>query len=275
LTKAATLAVAVAGASGRMGRMLIEAVVRADDCRLGGALDVPGSPALGQDAAAFLGADSGIRVTSELRQGIAGTQVLIDFTRPEGTMAHLAVCRELGVSAVIGTTGLSAAQKDELARVSQRIPIVHAANMSVGVVVLLRLVELAAQRLGPEFDIEVVEMHHKHKVDAPSGTALALGEAAAAGAGRALADCAVYVRQGHTGERPPGTIGFATLRGGDVVGEHTVVFAGTGERVELSHKATSRQNFATGALRAARYVAARRAAGEVGFADMRAVLGLD
>jgi 4-hydroxy-tetrahydrodipicolinate reductase len=147
--------------------------------------------------------------------------------------------------------------------------------MSVGVAVLLRLVELAAQRLGPEFDIEVVEMHHKHKVDAPSGTALALGEAAARGAGRALADCAVYARQGRTGERPAGAIGFATLRGGDVVGEHTVVFAGIGERIELAHKATSRQNFAAGALHAARYVAARRAAGEAGLADMRAVLRME
>jgi len=146
--------------------------------------------------------------------------------------------------------------------------------MSVGVVVLLNLVELAAQRLGPDFDIEVLEMHHKHKVDAPSGTALALGEAAASGAGVALAESAVYAREGVTGERKPGTIGFATLRGGDVVGEHTVIFAGTGERVELTHKATSRQNFAVGALRAARYAAARRAVGQSGLADMRDVLGL-
>jgi len=189
-------------------------------------------------------------------------------------MAHVASCARHGTAAVVGTTGLSAAQKSELALLATRIPIVFAANMSVGVVVLLKLVELAAQRLGPDFDIEVVEMHHKHKVDAPSGTALALGEAAAAGAGRPLGDCAVYAREGHTGERKRDAIGFATLRGGDVVGEHTVIFAGTGERVELAHKATSRQNFATGALRAARFVAARRAAGQAGIADMQDVLGL-
>ena len=258
-----------------MGQALIEATLAAPDLALVAAFDVAGAPAVGRDAGERFGRATGIAVGSDPDAAVRAADVLIDFTRPEGTMAHVAVCARHGTAAVVGTTGLSDAQKDELARVSQRIAIVHAANMSVGVVVLLRLVELAAQRLGPEFDIEVVEMHHKHKVDAPSGTALALGEAAAAGAGRALADCAVYARQGRTGERPPGAIGFATLRGGDVVGEHTVVFAGTGERVELAHKATSRQNFATGALRAARYVAARRAAGQVGLADMRAVLGLE
>jgi len=175
---------------------------------------------------------------------------------------------------VVGTTGLSDAQRDRLAALAKRIPIVYAPNMSVGVNVLLALVEAAAKRLGAGYDIEIVEMHHRHKVDAPSGTAIALGEAAARGAGRALAECAVYAREGMTGERKPGAIGFAVLRGGDVVGDHTVIFAGAGERIELAHKAASRQNFAGGALRAAHFVAHRRAAGEAGLATMRDVLGL-
>jgi 4-hydroxy-tetrahydrodipicolinate reductase len=198
--------------------------------------------------------------------------VLIDFTRPEVTLRHLSLCAEHGVAAVIGTTGFSETQKRELATFGERIALVVAPNMSIGVNVLLQLVETAAQRLGADFDIEIVEMHHKHKVDAPSGTALRLGEAAAAGAGISLADNAVYAREGVTGERKPRSIGFATLRGGDVVGEHSVIFAGAGERLELAHKATSRQNFAAGALRAARYVAGRRAAGRHGLSDMRDVL---
>jgi len=257
-----------------MGQALIEAALKTSDLQLAAALDVAGAPAIGRDAGERFGATTGVLIGSDIDAAARSADVLIDFTRPEGTMAHVASCARHGTAAVVGTTGLSAAQKSELALLATRIPIVFAANMSVGVVVLLKLVELAAQRLGPDFDIEVVEMHHKHKVDAPSGTALALGEAAAAGAGRPLGDCAVYAREGHTGERKPDAIGFATLRGGDVVGEHTVIFAGTGERVELAHKATSRQNFATGALRAARFVAARRAAGQAGIADMQDVLGL-
>ena len=265
---------AIAGAGGRMGQALIEAALRTPDLRVASALDVAGAPAIGHDAGERFGAATGVVVTSDVDAAISAADVLIDFTRPEGTIAHIGACARHGVAAVVGTTGLSVAQRAQLAEFTSRVPIVFAANMSVGVVVLLNLVETAARRLGADFDVEIVEMHHKHKVDAPSGTALALGEAAAKGAGRALADCAVYARQGHTGERASGAIGFATLRGGDVVGEHTVVFAGTGERVELSHKATSRQNFATGALRAARYVAARRTAGLTGLADMQDVLGL-
>jgi 4-hydroxy-tetrahydrodipicolinate reductase len=267
--------IAIAGAGGRMGQALIEATLRSPDLVLAAAFDLPGTPALGRDAGERFGTPTGVAIGSDIDAAARAADVLIDFTRPEGTMAHLAACARHGTAAVVGTTGLSDAQKAEMGRLARQVCIVHAANMSVGVAVLLRLVELAAQRLGPEFDIEVVEMHHKHKVDAPSGTALALGEAAARGAGRALADCAVYARQGRTGERPAGAIGFATLRGGDVVGEHTVVFAGIGERIELAHKATSRQNFAAGALHAARYVAARRAAGEAGLADMRAVLRME
>jgi len=270
LNRPAALAVTVAGASGRMGRMLIEAVVRADDCRLSGALDVPGSPALGHDAAGFLGTDSGIRVTSELRQGIAGSQALIDFTRPEGTMAHLAVCRELGVSAVVGTTGLSAHQKDEIARIAQHIPIVMAPNMSAGVNVVLKLLDMAARALNEGYDIEIIEAHHRHKVDAPSGTALQMGEVVARALGRDLASCAVYGREGVTGERDASTIGFSSLRGGDIVGDHTVLFAGTGERIEITHRAASRATYAQGSLRAARFLADKRH----GLFDMHDVLGL-
>ena len=266
--------IAVAGAGGRMGQALIEAVLAAPDLTLAAALDVPGASAIGADAGERFGRSTGVRVGSDIDAAIGAADVLIDFTRPDGTLAHLAACVRSGTAAVIGTTGFSPAQKAELAAFARAVPVVFAPNMSVGVVVLTRLVELAARSLGPDFDIEVLEMHHKHKVDAPSGTALALGEAAALGAGRALADSAVYAREGVTGERKPGTIGFATLRGGDIVGEHTVIFAGAGERVELAHKATSRQNFASGALRAARYVAARRATGAPGLADMRDVLDL-
>jgi len=257
-----------------MGQALIEAVLADPGLMLAAAFDVPGSSILGRDAGERFGRATGVAVESDVDAAARAADVLIDFTRPEGTLAHLDACAVHGTGAVVGTTGLSAAQKERLAAVAKRIPIVFAPNMSVGVNVLLALVEAAAKRLGPAYDIEIVEMHHKHKVDAPSGTAIALGEAAARGTGRALAECAVHAREGVTGARAPGTIGFAALRGGDVVGEHTVVFAGAGERVELAHKAASRQNFAGGALRAAHFVAARRAAGQAGLADMRDVLGL-
>jgi 4-hydroxy-tetrahydrodipicolinate reductase len=257
-----------------MGQALIEATLAAADLTLAAAFDVAAAPVVGQDAGARCGRVSGVVVGTDADAAVHACDVLIDFTRPQGTLAHLAACARHGTAAVVGTTGLSEAQKRELAAFGATIPIVHAPNMSVGVNVLLDLVEAAARRLGPDFDIEVLEMHHRHKVDAPSGTALALGAAAAAGAGRSLADCAVYAREGVTGERKAGTIGFATLRGGDVVGEHTVIFAGAGERIELAHRAASRQNFATGALRAARYAAARRAQRRPGLADMRDVLGL-
>ena len=266
--------IAIAGAGGRMGQALIEAVLADPGLILSAALDVAGVPLAGRDAGERCGRATGVSVGSDVDAATRAADVLIDFTRPEGTLAHLEACAMHGTGAVIGTTGLSDAQKDRVAAIARLIPIIFAPNMSVGVNVLLALVETAAQRLGPAYDIEIVEMHHRHKVDAPSGTAIALGEAAARGAGRALADCAVYAREGVTGERKPGTIGFAALRGGDVVGEHTVIFAGAGERVELSHKAASRQNFAAGALRAAHFVAARRAAGQTGLADMRDVLGL-
>ncbi|MEO8136751.1 MAG: 4-hydroxy-tetrahydrodipicolinate reductase, partial [Betaproteobacteria bacterium] len=208
--------IAIAGAGGRMGQALIEATLAAPDLELAAALDVPAAPAVGRDAGERFGRSTGILVGSDIDAAAAAADVLIDFTRPEGTLAHLAACGRHGTAAVVGTTGFSDAQKVSFAEIATRIPIVFAPNMSVGINVLLKLVELAAHGLGPDFDIEILEMHHKHKVDAPSGTALRLGEAAAAGAGRALADCGVYAREGVTGERKAGTIGFATLRGGDV-----------------------------------------------------------
>ena len=264
------LKIAVAGASGRMGQMLVQALLASADLRLNGALDIPTSPQLGQDAAALLGQQSGALITADLRQGLAGADVLIDFTRPEGTLAHLAVCRELGVKLVIGTTGFSEAQKEEIALAGQDIAIVMAPNMSVGVNVTLKLLEMAAKALATGYDIEIIEAHHRHKVDAPSGTALKMGEVIASATGRDLNECAVYERFGHTGERDPSTIGFSTIRGGDIVGDHTVLFAGTGERIEVTHKSSSRATYAQGSLRAARFLAGRAA----GLYDMFDVLEL-
>lgn len=262
--------IAVAGASGRMGHMLIEAIRAADDCRLAGALDQPSSPAIGNDAAAFLGHASGVPVTADLRAGLAGAQVLIDFTRPEGTLGHLKACRELGVNLVIGTTGFSEAQKQQIADAARDIAIVMAPNMSVGVNVTMKLLEMAAKALSTGYDIEIIEAHHRHKVDAPSGTALKMGEVIAQSLGRDLKDCATYAREGVTGERDPSTIGFATIRGGDIVGDHTVLFAGTGERIEITHKSASRATYAQGSLRAVRFLAGRKS----GLFDMFDVLGL-
>ena len=242
------LRIAVAGASGRMGRMLIDAVEQADDMTLAGKLD------LGLDA----------------RAGLAQAQVLIDFTRPEGTLEDLRLCRELGVAAVIGTTGFSDAQKAEIAAQARHVPIVMAPNMSVGVNVVLKLLDMAARALNEGYDIEIIEAHHRHKVDAPSGTALKMGEVIASALGRDLKDCAVYAREGVTGERDPSTIGFATIRGGDIVGDHTVMFAGTGERIEITHRSNSRAGYAQGSLRAARFLADKRS----GLYGMNDVLGL-
>ncbi len=253
-TGPAPLGIAIAGATGRMGQMLIESVRASDDLRLTGALDRPDSPALGQDAA-YPGHSAGVCVTADLRQGLNGAQVLIDFTRPEGTLTHLKLCRELGVHAVIGTTGFSDAEKAEIAAIAKDIAIVMAPNMSVGVNVTLKLLEMAAKALSTGYDIEIIEAHHRHKVDAPSGTALKMGEVIAGALGRDIKDCAVYAREGVTGERDPSSIGFATIRGGDIVGDHTVLFAGTGERIEITHKSSSRATYAQGSLRAARFLA--------------------
>jgi 4-hydroxy-tetrahydrodipicolinate reductase len=265
------LPIAVAGASGRMGRMLLEAILASGDAQVAGALDVPGSPALGSDATAFLGQDSGVLVTSDLQQGLQNAQYLIDFTRPEGTLAHLAVCRQLGVKMVIGTTGFTQEQKAQIAEAAQDIAIVMAPNMSVGVNVTLKLLDMAARALSTGYDIEVIEAHHRHKVDAPSGTALKMGEVIASALGRDLKDCAVYAREGVTGERDPSSIGFATIRGGDIVGDHTVLFAGTGERIEITHKSSSRATYAQGSVRAVRFLAHQK----TGLFDMFDVLGLN
>jgi len=270
MTSSNTLPIAVAGATGRMGNMLIEAILAADDCRLSGALDIASSPALGQDASAFLGKASGVSVQSDVKAGLKDSGFLIDFTRPEGTMAHLQVCRELGVKAVIGTTGFTEEQKAEIAEIAKDIAIVMAPNMSVGVNVTLKLLQMAAQALATGYDIEIIEAHHRHKVDAPSGTALKMGEVIADAIGRDLKECAVYERYGHTGERNPSTIGFATIRGGDIVGDHTVLFAGIGERIEVTHKSSSRSTYAQGSLRAVRYLAGQQR----GLFDMFDVLNL-
>ncbi|MES2631710.1 MAG: 4-hydroxy-tetrahydrodipicolinate reductase [Pseudomonadota bacterium] len=262
--------VAVAGASGRMGHMLIEAIRSSGDCQLAGALDVASSPSIGNDAAAFLGLASGVPVTADLRTGLANSQVLIDFTRPEGTLAHLKLCREMGVNAVIGTTGFGIGQKEIIADAARDIAIVMAPNMSVGVNVTLKLLEMAAKSLATGYDIEIIEAHHRHKVDAPSGTALKMGEVIANAIGRDLSKCAVYGREGVTGERDPSTIGFSSIRGGDIVGDHTVLFAGTGERIEITHKSASRSTYAEGSLRAVRFLADKRK----GLFDMFDVLGL-
>ncbi len=263
--------VAVAGASGRMGRMLIEAIRATDDLVLAGALDVPASPGIGSDATAFLGHASGVTITADIATGLKNADVLIDFTRPEGTLAHLAECSRLGVKAVIGTTGFSDAQKAEIAAHAQRTAVVMAPNMSVGVNVTLKLLQMAAKAMATGYDIEIIEAHHRHKVDAPSGTALKMGEVIAEALGRDLKDCAVYAREGVTGERDPSSIGFAAIRGGDIVGDHTVLFAGVGERIEISHKSSNRAGYAQGSLRAVRFLAQHK----VGMFDMFDVLGLN
>jgi 4-hydroxy-tetrahydrodipicolinate reductase len=265
-----THAITVAGASGRMGHMLIEAIVASDDCRLAGALDMPGNASLGQDAAAFLGRPAGVAITSDIKAGLSGARYLIDFTRPEGTLAHLKFCRDMGVSAVIGTTGFTDAQKIEISAASRDIAIMLSPNMSVGVNVTLKLLDLAARALNPGYDVEIIETHHRHKVDAPSGTALKMGEVVAAAQGRDLKGHAVFAREGLTGERDPLAIGFSAIRGGDIVGDHTVMFAGTGERIEITHKSSSRDSYAQGALRAVRFLNAKKP----GLYDMFDVLGL-
>ena len=258
------LKVVVAGSTGRMGKALLEAVDMAPDCVLHGAVVRQGSPAVGQMLM------PGVLLMSDVGAALTGADVLIDFTRPESTLQHVALCEHLGVNLVIGTTGFDAAQQERIRQAGQRIGVVLAPNMSVGVNLVLGLLESAAKVLNEGYDVEIIEAHHRHKVDAPSGTALSMGKVLARALGRDLDSCAVYGRQGHTGERDAQTIGFATVRGGDIIGDHTVLFAGIGERVEISHKASSRMTFAQGALRAARFL---RTQGS-GFYDMRDVLGL-
>ena len=262
--------IAIAGATGRMGRMLIEAVLNTPDAQLVGALEHTASPHLGEDAGAFLGKVTGVKITADIEQALTGAQYLIDFTRPEGTMAHLAIAQKTATKMIIGTTGLSAEQIANLKNASEKLAIVFAPNMSVGVNATFKLLEIAAKMLNQGYDIEIIEAHHRHKVDAPSGTALKMGEVIADALGENLDDVAVYAREGHTGERKEGSIGFATIRGGDIVGDHTVLFAGDGERIEISHKSSSRQSYAQGSLRAARFLQTQTS----GMYDMQDVLGL-
>jgi len=259
--------IAVAGASGKMGRMLVEATLAAPGLALAVALDRADSPELGLDCAAFLGRPCGITIEADLG-ALRRADVLIDFTRPQATAAHLAGCVDAGIGLVLGTTGIDDAGRQAIADAAKRIPIMFAPNMSLGVNAAMRLVEVAAQMLGDDYDVEVIEAHHRHKVDAPSGTALKLGELVAAARGVRLADVAVTQREGHTGARRRGSIGFAAIRGGDIIGDHTVLFAAEGERIEITHRSSSRAGYAQGALRAARFVHGRAA----GLYEMRDVL---
>lgn len=262
--------IGILGAAGRMGKMLIEAVLKDGQLVLGAAFDLPGSPALGRNAGELVGMSSDVLVSDDLAAGLLNVDCLIDFTRPEGTLQHLELCRRAGVAMVIGTTGFDAEGKAAIAKAAEEIPVVFAPNMAVGVNLVFKLLDTAARILDHGYDIEIVEAHHRMKVDAPSGTALRMGEVIAAALKRDLADCAVYGREGVTGERDPSSIGFATVRGGDIVGDHTVMFCGLGERVEVTHKASSRLPYALGSLRAARFLAGRGN----GLFDMQDVLGL-
>lgn len=264
------LKIAVAGASGRMGRMLIEAIQLADDAVLAGALDVPDSPFLGTDAAAFLGKPANVVIESDFAKGLANADILIDFTRPEGTLKHLEYCAAHGIKMIIGTTGFDAAGKEIIAAASNKTAVMFAPNMSVGVNVTMKLLELAAKSFSHGYDIEIIEAHHRHKVDAPSGTALKMGEVIATALDRKLDDVAVYAREGVTGERDPSSIGFSAIRGGDIIGDHTVLFAGIGERIEITHKSSSRAPYVQGSLRAARFLQDK----PTGLFDMQDVLGL-
>lgn len=264
------LRIAIAGASGRMGRMLIEVVLNDSEVVLAAAFDRAGAPFVGRDAGELVGSACGVVVTDDVRAAIAAADCVIDFTRPEGTLVHLGIARELGKAMVIGTTGFSAAEKETIATVAKDVPVVFAPNMAVGVNAVFKLLEVAARILDEGYDVEVIEAHHRFKVDAPSGTALRMGEVVARELGRNLDECAIYGREGVTGERKPETIGFSTIRGGDVVGDHTVLFAGIGERIEITHKSGSRMPYALGSVRAARFLAGRKN----GLFDMQDVLGL-
>ncbi|MCK8515786.1 4-hydroxy-tetrahydrodipicolinate reductase [Methylonatrum kenyense] len=264
---------AIVGAAGRMGRQLIQATLEHPGSQLVAAVARPGNAAIGMDAGALAGVEAcGVEIVPDLEAALSAADVdaVIDFTLPEALSGNLGVCRKAGVPMVIGTTGLSAEQKAELDGAAAELPIVFAANYSAGITLSLKLLDMAARALGDDFDVEVIEAHHRHKIDAPSGTALRMGEVLAGALGRDLSDCAVFGREGRTGERDRKTIGFETIRGGDVVGEHTVMFLGLGERMEITHRASSRMTFARGAVRAANWLVAQSA----GLYDMEDVLGL-
>lgn len=263
------LKIAIAGANGRMGKVLIEAVHQHTDTVLSGALEHAQSDALGLDAGYAIGITTGVAISSDVDAVLANSDVLIDFTRPEPTLHHLQKCVEHQVNIIIGTTGFDDAGKAAIQAASEKIGVVFAANFSVGVNLTFHILDTVARVLSEGYDIEIIEGHHRHKVDAPSGTALRMGEVIAHALGRDLKQCAVYGREGHTGPRDPSTIGFATVRAGDIVGDHTALFATDGERVEITHKASSRMTFAAGAVRAAVWLN-----GKQGLFDMQDVLGL-
>lgn len=263
--------VAIIGAAGRMGKVLIEAVDDAEGLELGAAVVEPGSSLVGADAGEVAGiGKSGVILVDSLAAAQDAFDVLIDFTFPDLTLENAEFCKAHGKAMVIGTTGLTAAEKEQLALAAESVPVMFAPNMSVGVNVVLNLLRTAAEVLGDDYDVEIIEAHHRHKKDAPSGTALRMGEVVAEALGRDLQECAVYGREGFTGERSQKEIGFETIRAGDVVGDHTVLFAGIGERIEVTHKASSRMTFAKGAVRAAKWLSGKSA----GLYDMQDVLSL-
>ena len=269
--RAAAVRLAIAGAAGRMGHALIEAANGDARFAVGAGIEAPGHPAIGRDAGEFLGVDLGAPITADVEGALRGVSCLIEFTRPAATLEHLAVARRLGVPMVIGTTGFSDGERQQIQEAATRLPIVLAANMAVGVNVVYKLAGEAARSLGTDFDVEIIEAHHRHKVDAPSGTALRLGQIVAqAMGGSELGARARHGREGHTGERDRGTIGFHAIRGGDIVGEHTVLFAGAGERIEITVRSSSRTTYAAGALRAAAFLQGKSG----GLFDMADVLGL-
>lgn len=265
-----TVKIAIAGANGRMGKMLVEAVHANPNTVLTGALEHSNSLALGTDAGAACGIQTGVKITADYALALSHADIVIDFTRPDASLPLIAECKNRGIKMVIGTTGYNDAGKQVIATAAQQNAIVFAANYSVGVNLTFHILDTVARVLNEGYDIEIIEAHHRHKIDAPSGTALRMGEVIANALGRDLKECAVYGREGQTGARDSQTIGFATIRAGDVVGDHTALFATDGERVEISHKASSRMTFATGAVRAAVWLANR----DTGLFDMQDVLGL-
>jgi 4-hydroxy-tetrahydrodipicolinate reductase len=265
--------IAIAGACGRMGQMLIEEVLKASDATLAAAFDMPDHPRLGEDAGALLGKTTGVAISSDAAQALALADMVIDFTRPQATLELLDQAAQRGVKMVIGTTGFDVAEREQIARAAEKTAVVFAPNMGVGVNATLKLLEVAAGILNQGYDIEVIEAHHRHKVDAPSGTALEMGRTIAKVLGVSIEGenhVGVFERHGVTGERETGSIGFSTIRGGDVVGDHTVMFLGTGERIEITHRSNSRATYAVGAVRACRFLAGHR----TGLFDMQDVLGL-
>lgn len=265
--------IGICGAAGQMGRTIAQLVQASDDLKLTSACEHPENEFVGSDCAEIAGSgSSGVLIGNNVEEAVGTCDVLIDFSHADTTVQAADCCLRLGKGLVIGTTGLSASQLDAVMSVAEQQPVLMSPNMSVGVNVTFKLVEMATRALGEDFDVEIMEIHHSHKNDSPSGTAVRLGEVVADARDVALSDVALHGREGYTGERIPRSIGFHSARGGDIVGEHTVFYAGTGERIEITHRAQSRVNFANGALRAARFIAQKLAQGKSGFFDMADVL---